>query len=61
MILHCRSRKAYLNILLAKESIVYADELAKASQSQYEQGKNALHCRKYCKKRPVTIRSTGCR
>ena len=31
--------QAYLNILLAKESIVYADELAKSSQSQYEQGK----------------------
>src|SRR6476620_3330801 len=31
--------QAYLNILLAKESIVYAEELAKASQSQYEQGK----------------------
>jgi outer membrane protein len=31
--------QAYLNILLAKESIVYADELAKSSQAQYEQGK----------------------
>ena len=31
--------QAYLNILLAKESIVYSEELAKASQSQYEQGK----------------------
>ena len=31
--------QAYLNILLAKESIVYAEELAKASQTQYEQGK----------------------
>src|SRR4030095_3157876 len=27
--------QAYLNILLAKESIVYSEELAKASQAQY--------------------------
>ena len=31
--------QAYLNILLAKESIVYSEELAKASQTQYDQGK----------------------
>src|SRR5437868_5159982 len=31
--------QAYLNILLAKESIVYSEELAKASAVQYEQGK----------------------
>jgi outer membrane protein len=31
--------QAYLNILLAKESTVYAEELATASQAQYELGK----------------------
>jgi outer membrane protein len=31
--------QAYLNILLAKESIVYIQELAKTSQAQYEQAK----------------------
>ena len=31
--------QAYLNILLAKESIVYAKELAEGSRTQYEQGK----------------------
>ena len=31
--------QAYLNILLAKEAIVYSEELAKSSQAQYEQGK----------------------
>ena len=32
--------QAYLNILLAKESIVYAKELAEGSRTQYEQGKS---------------------
>ncbi len=31
--------QAYLNILLAKEAIVYSGELAKSSRAQYEQGK----------------------
>lgn len=31
--------QAYLNILLAKEGIGYAEELSKSSQAQYEQGK----------------------
>ncbi len=42
--------QAYLNILLAKESIAYADELAKASQTQYDQGKNRYNAGSIAKK-----------
>src|SRR4030095_16755334 len=42
--------QAYLNILLAKESIVYSEELSKASQVQYEQGKTRYNAGSIAKK-----------
>jgi len=42
--------QAYLNILLAKEAIVYSDELAKSSQAQYEQGKTRYDAGSIAKK-----------
>jgi outer membrane protein len=42
--------QAYLNILLAKENIVYIQELAKTSQAQYEQGKTRYNAGAISKK-----------
>lgn len=42
--------QAYLNILLAKESIAYSEELAKASLAQYDQGKTRYNAGSISKK-----------
>jgi outer membrane protein len=42
--------QAYLNILLAKESIAYSQELAKASLAQYDQGKTRFNAGSISKK-----------
>jgi len=42
--------QAYLNILLAKEGIVYSEELANASESQYDQGKTRYNAGSIAKK-----------
>jgi outer membrane protein len=42
--------QAYLNILVAREAIVYSEELVKSSQAQYEQGKTRFDAGAIAKK-----------
>ena len=51
--------QAYLNILLAKENIVYIEDLAKASQEQYELGKTKYSAGSIAKKDLLQLEATA--
>jgi len=51
--------QAYLNILLARENIVYIEELAKASQTQYDLGKTKFNAGSIAKKELLQLQATA--